>query len=258
MLVDSHCHLDHLDVSDRDGGLSSVLSDARARDINTILTVAVDLEKSRKLLGLTQQYSGIYSSVGVHPLQKNAIPVPEVAEIVELARSPNVVAIGETGLDYYYSEDTAEWQLQSFENQLQAAKIVDFPVIVHSRSAQEDTLDALRRSAPDRAGVMHCYTESWDMARQALDLGFYISFSGILTFRNADALREVARKVPADRILVETDAPWLAPVPHRGKQNEPGFVREVAQVLAEVRNLNLNQVAEITTQNFYRLFHLAH
>lgn len=258
MLVDSHCHLDHLDLSGRAGGLAVVLEDARARNISKFLSVAVDLEKSGRLLQLAKQHQGVYISVGVHPLQHTDIPVPAIEELVTLAAESCVVAIGETGLDYHYSQDNADWQMQSFENQLQAATLADKPVIVHSRAAQQDTIDALRRITPARAGVMHCYTESWEMAKQALDLGFYISFSGILTFRNADALRDVARKIPLERLLVETDSPWLAPVPHRGKQNEPQYVLEVAKKLAELRDLRLEQIAEITTQNFNRLFQLAH
>ena len=254
MLVDSHCHLDHLDLTDREAGLDGVLADARARGITQFLSVAVDLKSSRSLLELTQQQDHVYSSVGVHPLQKIDQPVPEVEELVALASGPKVVAIGETGLDNFYSADTHQWQRESFINHLLASQQTGKPIIIHTRDARSETIELLRQYPLQGGGVMHCFTETWEMAEAALELGFYISFSGIITFNSAADLREVVRQVPLERLLVETDSPWLAPVPHRGKQNEPQYVREVAETVAELKGVSLEQLAEITTQNFHRLF----
>ena len=254
MLVDSHCHLDHLNLTDREAGLDGVLADARARGITQFLSVAVDLKSSRSLLELTQQQDNVYSSVGVHPLQKIDQPVPEVEQLVALANGPKVVAIGETGLDNFYSADTHQWQRESFINHLLASQQTGKPIIIHTRDARDETIQLLRQYPLQGGGVMHCFTETWEMAEAALELGFYISFSGIITFNSAADLREVVRLVPLERLLVETDSPWLAPVPHRGKQNEPQYVREVAETVAELKGVSLEQLAEITTQNFHRLF----
>ena len=256
MLVDSHCHLDQLDLSARDGGLDGVIADARAKGVQQILSVAVDLNSSKTLPGLTEKYPNVYTSVGVHPLHKDLSSVPSVEELVALAGMPRVVAIGETGLDNFYSADTIEWQRQSFINHLKASQQCGKPVIIHTRDAVEETIALLREYRSPAAGVMHCFTESLDMAKAALDLGFYISFSGIITFKSAADLRAVAAEIPADRILVETDSPWLAPVPHRGLKNEPQYVVEVAQRLAEIRGIEVDELAKITTQNFQRLFKL--
>ena len=256
MLVDSHCHLDRLDLSDRDAGLDGILADARARGITQFLSVAVDLATSASLVELTERYDHVYSSVGVHPLQKIDQPVPEVEQLVALARAPKVVAIGETGLDNFYSAESHQWQRDSFIRHLQASQQTGLPIIIHTRDAREETLELLRQYPLQSAGVMHCFTETWEMAEAAIELGFYISFSGIVTFKSADELREVVRRVPLDRILVETDSPWLAPVPHRGKQNEPQYVREVAETVADLKGVSLEQLAEITTQNFHRLFRI--
>lgn len=256
MLVDSHCHLDRLDLSDRDAGLDGILADARARGITQFLSVAVDLATSASLVELTERYDHVYSSVGVHPLQKIDQPVPEVEQLVALARAPKVVAIGETGLDNFYSAESHQWQRDSFICHLQASQQTGLPIIIHTRDAREETLELLRQYPLQAAGVMHCFTETWEMAEAAIELGFYISFSGIVTFKSADELREVVRRVPLDRILVETDSPWLAPVPHRGKQNEPQYVREVAETVADLKGVSLEQLAEITTQNFHRLFRI--
>ena len=254
MLVDSHCHLDHLDLTDREAGLDGVLADARARGITQFLSVAVDLKSSSSLLELTQQQDNVYSSVGVHPLQKIDQPVPEVEQLVALASGPKVVAIGETGLDNFYSAETHQWQRESFINHLQASQQTGKPIIIHTRDARDETIELLRQYPLQGGGVMHCFTETWEMAEAALELGFYISFSGIITFNSAADLREVVRLVPLERLLVETDSPWLAPVPHRGKQNEPQYVREVAETVAELKGVSLERLADITTQNFHRLF----
>ena len=254
MLVDSHCHLDRLDLSEREGGLDAVIADAQSRGVSYLLTVAVDLDSSKSLMQLTAKHSNIYSSVGVHPLQDAELPVPSVEQIVTLAKAPKVVAIGETGLDNFYSADSYKWQRDSFISHLQAAQQVQKPVIVHTRDARDETIGLLHKFASSSAGVLHCFTESWEMAKAALDLGFYISFSGIVTFKNAGDLREVVKKIPLDRLLVETDSPWLAPVPYRGKQNEPQYVYEVAQAVADIKHISIEELAEITTTNFFRLF----
>jgi len=256
MLVDSHCHLDHLDLTKREGGLDAVLADAQARGVTQFLSVAVDLASSEKLVALTAQYSRVYSSVGVHPLQKIDQPVPSVAQLLSLAQAEGVVAIGETGLDNFYSAETLLWQRESFVNHLVAAQQTGKPIIIHTRDAREETMALLRAYPLTGGGVMHCFTETWEMAEAAIALGFYISFSGIVTFNSAADLREVVKKVPLDRLLVETDSPWLAPVPHRGKQNEPQYVREVAECVAGLHQISLQALAEITTQNFHRLFRI--
>lgn len=254
MLVDSHCHLDRLDLSAREGGLQAVIADAKARGVSHMLTVAVDLDSSKSLIELTSKHSNIYSSVGVHPLQDEELPMPSVEQLVSLADAPKVVAIGETGLDNFYSADSYQWQRESFINHLQAAQQVHKPIIVHTRDARDETIELLNQYSLPSAGVLHCFTETWEMAKAALDLGFYISFSGIVTFKSADDLRAVVKKIPLDRILVETDSPWLAPVPYRGKQNEPQYVYEVAQTVADLKQVSLEQLAETTTNNFTRLF----
>jgi TatD DNase family protein len=254
MLVDSHCHLDHLDLAEREGGLDAVLADARAQGITQFLSVAVDLATSEALVALTAQYSHVYSSVGVHPLQKIDQPVPSVQQLVSLAQAEGVVAIGETGLDNFYSAETFQWQRESFINHLLAAQQSCKPIIIHTRDARDETIALLRAYPLNAGGVMHCFTETWEMAEAAIALGFYISFSGIVTFNSATDLREVVKKVPLERLLIETDSPWLAPVPHRGKQNEPQYVREVAQCVADLHQISLQALAEITTQNFHQLF----
>ena len=257
MLVDSHCHLDRLDLFGDPVDLHAVLAEARQRGVSGFLAIGVDLESSRNLAALAEQQPDIYASAGVHPLQENPQPVPGIGELTALAARKRVIAIGETGLDYHYSAETAEWQKESFAVHLQAGAETGKPVIVHTRNAPEDTLALIRaHGSANSAGVLHCFTESWDMARAALDLNYYISFSGIITFRNAAELRDVVGKVPLDRLLVETDSPWLAPVPYRGKPNRPGYVVEVAKTVAELRGLPLEELAEITTENFRRLFHV--
>lgn len=254
MLVDSHCHLDRLDLSQRDGGLEKVIADARDRGVSHLLTVAVDLDSSKSLLDITAKYPNVYSSVGAHPLQDENPPIPSVEDIVSLAGAPKVVAVGETGLDNHYGADSYDWQRESFINHLIAAQDVHKPVIIHTREARKETMDLLNNYSLERAGVMHCFTETWEMAKAALDLGFYISFSGIVTFKNAEDLRQVVAKVPLDRLLIETDSPWLAPIPYRGKQNEPQYVYEVAQCVADIKKIDLASLAQATTDNFFQLF----
>ena len=254
MLVDSHCHLDRLDLSQRDGGLEKVIADARDRGVSHLLTVAVDLDSSKSLLDITAKYPNVYSSVSAHPLQDENPPIPSVEDIISLAGASKVVAVGETGLDNHYGADSYEWQRESFINHLIAAQDVHKPVIIHTREARKETMDLLNNYSLERAGVMHCFTETWEMAKAALDLGFYISFSGIVTFKNAEDLRQVVAKVPLDRLLIETDSPWLAPIPYRGKQNEPQYVYEVAQCVADIKKIDLASLAQATTDNFFQLF----
>lgn len=257
MLIDSHCHLDRLDLSNREGGLEAVIADAQTRGISHLLTVAVDLKSSRSLTEITAKYDHIYSSVGVHPLQDEELPLPTVEQLTDLAMLPKVVAVGETGLDNFYSADSFEWQYESFTRHLLASKQVEKPLIVHTRDARDETIKLLKQHQSNSAGVLHCFTETWEMAKAAMDFGYFISFSGIVTFKNAGELREVVKKIPLDRILVETDSPWLAPVPYRGKQNEPKNVYEVAQCVAEIKGISLEELAEITTNNFFNLFKIS-
>ena len=257
MLVDSHCHLDRLDLSAHGGSLDAALQAARERDVGHFLCIGVSAANAATVRELSQRYGDVDCSVGVHPLDLQPGAEPALDWLLAELAHPHVVAIGETGLDYHYEPEAAELQQASFRLHLQAARITGKPVIVHTRAAREDTLTLLREADLPQAGVLHCFTEDWDMARAALDLGFYISLSGIVTFRNADMLREVARQVPADRLLVETDAPYLAPIPHRGKPNLPQYVREVAEFLAELRSVPYATLAEQTTANFRRLFPLA-
>lgn len=257
MLVDSHCHLDRLDLKAHDGSLNAALAAARECGVGHFLCIGVSAGNAEAVKALTERYADVDCSVGVHPLDLEGGEAPALDWLLGELNHPHVVAIGETGLDYHYEPEAAELQQQSFRLHLQAASVTSKPVIVHTREARADTLTLLREAALPQAGVLHCFTEDWDMAKAALDIGFYISLSGIVTFRNADALREVARKVPADRLLVETDSPYLAPIPHRGKPNLPQYVREVAEFLALVRGEPFDQLAAQTTENFRRLFPLA-
>ncbi len=253
-LVDSHCHLDFEPLGDQ---LAEVLTRARGNGVGHMLCVSVTLENYPKIQAIAEQHSHIFSSVGVHPNEREGCD-PDVDVLVTLAANPRVVAIGETGLDYYRSQGDMGWQQDRFRRHIQAARQARKPLIIHTRDAAADTLAILREENAAEAGaVMHCFTESWDVAKAAMDLGFYISFSGIVTFANATALREVAAKVPDDRLLVETDSPYLAPVPYRGKTNEPAYVRHVAERLAEVRGVSLDHIADVTTQNFFELFQTA-
>ncbi|RPH65483.1 MAG: TatD family deoxyribonuclease [Burkholderiales bacterium] len=251
MLVDSHCHLDFPELA---GRLDQVLVDMATHDVGHALCVCVTLTDFEQVLALAMRDHRLSASVGVHPDHQGAAE-PDVATLVRLAGHPKVVAVGETGLDYYRAQGDTGWQRERFRTHIRAARLAAKPLIVHTRAASADTLRLMREERADEAGgVMHCFTEDWATAKAALDLGFYLSFSGIVTFRNAAALREVAAKVPDDRLLIETDAPYLAPVPYRGKTNEPAFVRFVAASLAEFRRQPLPHVAEVTTENFFNLF----
>ena len=257
MLIDSHCHLDRLDLSAHGGSLDAALAAARVRGVGHFLCIGISADNAAAVKALSERYADVDCTVGVHPLDLQPGVAPALDWLLAELNHPHVVAIGETGLDYHYEPEAAELQRQAFRLHLQAAQLTGKPVIVHTREARADTLALLREAALPQAGVLHCFTEDWPMAKAALDLGFYISLSGIVTFRNADALREVARQVPADRLLIETDAPYLAPIPHRGKPNLPEYVRDVAEFLAPLRGVDVDTLAEQTTQNFQSLFPLA-
>lgn len=257
MLVDSHCHLDRLDLSAFGGSLDAVLEAARAQGVGHFLCIGVNAENAAKVKALSERYPDVDCSVGIHPLDLAESGEPHLDWLLAELNHPHVVAVGEVGLDCHYGQDSLEAQKQSFRLHLEAARITGKPVVVHTREARADTLALLREANLPQAGVLHCFTEDWDTAKAALDLGFYISLSGIITFRNAEDLRQIARRIPEDRLLVETDAPYLAPMPYRGKSNLPQYVRETAKLLAELRGVDLETLAAQTTANFQRLFPLA-
>ena len=251
ILADSHCHINFPEF---EGKLNLVLEQAQEMGVGYMLCVAVNLEEYPSILTLSNAHDNIFASVGVHPNETEGED-PSIDKLVELGSNEQVVAIGETGLDYFRSGGELEWQRDRFSRHIEAATTVDKPIIVHSRNAPDDTISILRNGHAERSGgVMHCFTGSYEMAIAAIELGFYISFSGIVTFKNATELAEVAKKIPMEQLLIETDAPYLAPVPKRGKENQPAYVRYTAEFLSELRGIPLTEFAEITTQNFLRLF----
>lgn len=255
-LVDSHCHLNFLDLTSFNDDMDQVIADARAHGVEHMLCVCVEPDDLPALHQLATRYDLISTSVGVHPNTELKHEL-DAQQLKLLAAHPSCIAIGETGLDYYRTEATQAQQLQQerFRQHIRAALSTSKPLIIHTREAAEDTLEIMKEEQADQiGGVMHCFSENWEVARRALDLNFYISFSGIVTFKNALLLQEVAKKVPLDRILIETDSPYLAPVPFRGKQNHPALVRYVAHALSELRNTNYDTIARETTSNFYRCF----
>lgn len=257
MLVDSHCHLDRLDLERLGLTMDEVIAHAVSQGVTQILSVGIDLETAANVIAIAEQYPAVYASVGLHPSEQVDVEPDETAYL-QLARHEKVIAIGEMGLDYYYNDTGLENQRDRFARQIQVARELNKPIIVHTRDAQEDTIAIMKTEQADTVGgVMHCFTESVAMARQALDLGFYVSFSGIVTFKNAENVREVARMVPMDRLLVETDSPYLTPVPLRGKPNQPANVKHVADFLADLRGESVADLVASTTQNFQRLFSLA-
>jgi len=254
LLVDSHCHLDRLDLAPFGGELDAALKAAAANDVGYFLCVGIDLEHMPVLLEMAAAHENVFTSVGVHPNHREG-EEPTVERLVEIASRPEVIAIGETGLDYFRSEGDLEWQRARFRTHIAAARAVGKPLIIHSREARGDAVDILREEGADEVGgIMHCFVDDWAVAEQALALGFYISLSGIVTFNSARELKEVAKRIPEERLLVETDSPYLAPVPHRGKPNQPAYVRHVAECVAQLRGASLEAIAETTTQNFFRLF----
>lgn len=258
MYIDSHCHINFPELAQR---LPDILARMRENQVTHALCVCVDLPEFPQVLALAEQYPHIYASVGVHPDYEDT-PEPDVAQLTALAAHPKVVAIGETGLDYYRLQGDLEWQRERFRVHIRAARETGKPLIIHTRSAAEDTLRIMREEGAGTqdgapGGVMHCFTESLEVAQAAIALGFYISFSGIVTFKSAKALQEVARTIPLEHMLIETDSPYLAPVPFRGKTNEPGYVKHVAEFIADLRGEPLERVARQTSENFFRLFNLS-
>ncbi|MBT5293827.1 MAG: TatD family hydrolase [Cellvibrionales bacterium] len=253
MIVDSHCHLDRLDISQCGGSVDAALQQARSQGVSRFLCVGISLDTLPAMMDIVDRHDDVYASAGFHPLEDMSQGL-DAAALKQWALDDRIVAVGETGLDYFYAKESAESQREHFITHLKVAAEVDKPVIIHSREARDDTLAAIAQYAGSAAGVLHCFTDTWRMAKQAIEEGFYISISGIVTFRNASELRDVVKKIPLDRLMVETDSPYLAPVPHRGKSNQPAYVREVAEYIAELRGISLEQLAEATTDNFQRLF----
>jgi TatD DNase family protein len=252
MLVDSHCHLDFPELR---ADLAGVLSRMGESGVTHALTISTTLETFPAVREVAGAAPNLWCSAGVHPDERRDGREATLEDLLAMAREDKVVAIGETGLDYFRVEGDTEWQRSRFRTHIRAARACARPLVVHTRSAAEDTIRIMREEGAEEAGgVMHCFTESWEVAQAALGLGFHISFSGIVTFKNAAALREVAARVPLERMLVETDSPYLAPVPHRGKPNQPAFVRHVAEEIARLRGIAFDEVASATTENFFRLF----
>ncbi|WP_428775974.1 TatD family hydrolase [Vibrio sp.] len=253
MFVDSHCHLDKLDYEQLHTGIEDVIAKAKAVNVQSMLAVGVTLDSIPNMLAMIAPYDNIYASCGVHPLDVESDFCLETLR--GYARQDKVVAIGETGLDYHYQPETAQLQQQRFRQQVALAVEVSKPLIIHTRQAREDTLAILREGQAERCGgVIHCFTEDLDFAEAAMELGFYISISGIVTFRQATELKQVVKQLPLDRLLIETDSPYLAPVPHRGKQNQPAYVVEVAAYIAQLKGISLAEVGQKTSQNFNDLF----
>ena len=254
MLVDSHCHINCLKGADSPIVVDEYLQEAKNSGVDELLCVSIDWETYPDVLKIAEKYPHVYASVGVHPNHDEGYE-PTIDDLIEKAQHEKVIAIGETGLDYFRTGDDAEWQRDRFRIHIAAAKLCQKPLIIHTRDAREDTIRILEENnAQEAGGVMHCFTESLEMAKAAMDMNFYISFSGIVTFKSAFEIQEVAKKIPIDRILVETDSPYLAPVPFRGKQNQPSYVKHVAEFVAELRGISLEELAEHTTHNFHQLF----
>jgi TatD DNase family protein len=255
VIVDSHCHLNRIDLTDFNGDLETVLSTAKAHGVEHFLTVSVEIEDLEELKKIAQKYPQVSYSVGWHPTSVASRSL--TSWLIQEGQNPRCVAIGETGLDYYHLEQESDKKIQHdlFRQHIEAAKYIKKPLIIHTRQASEDTIAILKaESARDARGVMHCFTEDWTVAKQALDLDFMISLSGIVTFKNASIVHDVARQVPLDALLIETDAPYLAPVPFRGKSNHPAWVKYVCEAIASLRGISVEEVAEATTSNFYKLF----
>lgn len=253
MYVDSHCHLDFPEFA---AELPALLDAMAAASVTHALCIGVNLRDWPAVHALAMAHPNLYATVGVHP-DAGETPEPTVEGLIALAQRPKVVAIGETGLDYFRLEGDLEWQRERFRVHIRAALLARKPLVIHTRAASADTLALMEQeNAREAGGVMHCFTENWEVARAALDLGFHISLSGIVTFKNAHEVKDVARRVPLDRLLIETDAPYLAPVPFRGKRNQPAYVPHVAAEIARLRGVPPDEIARATTANFFRLFHI--
>lgn len=256
MLIDSHCHLNLIDYDALGADMHTVVQHALDNQVLHMLCVGTNKATSEAAIRIAEQFPEVWASIGMHPNEALEIE-PTFEELALLAAHPKVIAIGETGLDYYRTEASQDWQHARFKTHIAVAKSLKKPLIVHTRNARQDTLAILKAgNVNECGGVLHCFTEDWDTASAALDFGFYISFSGIVTFKNAVELQAVAKKLPLDRILIETDAPWLAPIPYRGKINQPAYVKHVATFIADLRGLTFEEIAKHTTENFYRLFSL--
>ena len=251
MYVDSHCHLDFPELAKN---LPDILERMRLNQVSHALVVSVNMPNWPRLMELVAPHPNLYASVGVHPDYEDT-PDPSVEELARLAQDPKVVAIGETGLDYFRLSEPLEWQRNRFRTHIRASNETGLPLIIHTRSSSKDTIRIMQEEGASQfGGVMHCFTESWEVAQAAMELNFYISLSGIVTFKNATDLHEVAAKVPLDRLLIETDSPYLAPVPHRGKLNDPSKVIHVAEKIADLRGISVAEVARHSKDNFFRLF----
>lgn len=254
VIVDSHCHLDALDYAARHKDVDEVIDNAKARGVQHFISICTTVGRFEAMKALTAHRSEVSLSCGVHPLNVEEEPF-DYDRLLAFAQDKNVVAVGETGLDYHYTPETKALQQSLFAQQIEIAKKIRKPLIIHTRAARQDTMNMLEQGGAEQCGgVLHCFTEDWAMAKRALDIGFYISISGIITFRNAEELREVVRNVPSDRLLVETDSPYLAPVPYRGKPNQPAYVRETCEYVASLKGLSVEEFAGITTQNAQKLF----
>ncbi len=251
MYVDSHCHLDFPELAQN---LPDILGRMAQNQVSHALVVSVNLPDWPRLLELVQPHPNLYASVGVHPDYEDT-PEPSVEQLAQLAESPKVVAIGETGLDYFRLSEPLEWQRERFRTHIRASRASGLPLIIHTRQASEDTLRIMKEEGAEQyGGVMHCFTESWEVARAAMDMNFYISLSGIVTFKKAQDLQDLACRMPLDRLLIETDSPYLAPVPHRGKLNDPSKVMHVAEKIADLRGVSAQEIGQRTTDNFFNLF----
>lgn len=256
MFFDSHCHLDRIDLDQHNNSFQTLLDTIQSSHVTRMVCISVNLESFNRMYDLINPFPQIYCSAGVHPGYEK-VQEPDIDQLCALAEKDKVVAIGETGLDYMNAENDMQWQRDRFAIHIKAARETRLPLIIHTREAKKDTLEIMRDNNADEAGgVMHCFTEDWEMAKQAIDMNFYISISGIVTFSQASNVREMAKKIPLDRLLIETDSPWLSPAPFRGKQNHPGRVGMVAEKLAEIRDEDLATIARDTYSNANRLFRL--
>jgi TatD DNase family protein len=253
VFVDSHCHLDKL--KDVPQGIEAVVNAASASKVEHMLCVATSVREYEEMYDKVRGFDNVSVSCGVHPLHQD--DACDYDTLLSCVSRPEVVAVGETGLDYHYSAETKEVQKVSFVDHIKAANELNKPLIIHTRNAQQDTINALiKYKSESTSGVLHCFTESLEMAKQAMDLGLYISISGIVSFKSAKELQDTVKQIPLERLLIETDSPWLAPVPHRGKENKPEYVRDVAHFIAELKGISVLELAEVTTNNFYELFSL--
>lgn len=254
-LIDSHCHLDRIDLGKEKIDFPQLMQNATDAQVQHLLCVAISMDQFPDMVATAQSYEQVSFSCGVHPLHVGEDEKFTLEQLKELASQERVVAIGETGLDYYYSQDSIQMQQDYFAHHINVANELDKPLIVHTRDARKDTIDILKANQADKcSGVLHCFTENWEMAKAALDINFYISISGIVTFKNAVELQDVVKKIPMERLLIETDSPYLAPVPKRGKQNQPAYVKHVAEFIAQLKGVSVEEVAETTTNNFKSLF----